>query len=169
MLPDREDRVVCHDCLTVFDYTKDRHKLFRVSTGTGEKNKCSGYWTCIDCRPWAVHKGKERVNMNARINYNKNTHTASIYFILAEEVGRVKIGITTNIRARMYDLQNSSPVELKLIALFENKTFEDERFLHAVFSDYRIRGEWFRYSDEIKDFLGNSVDKVEATTYSPSK
>ena len=68
-----------------------------------------------------------------------------------------KIGIATNIKNRMAQLQTSSPVKLNL--LFKYYTTEAdklEKSLHNYFKYYRIRhnGEWFGFEDtKISDWL----------------
>jgi len=68
-----------------------------------------------------------------------------------------KIGIATNIKRRLSNMQTSSPEELKLI--FKHRTDQPdklEKSLHNYFKYYRIRnnGEWFRFEDKkIIDWL----------------
>ena len=78
-----------------------------------------------------------------------NKHETGIYFILAEEVARVKIGKSVNITQRMSTMKTNSPVLLELVAYFLAPD-SAERFIHSVFSRYRLHGEWFTYSKQIQ-------------------
>lgn len=69
--------------------------------------------------------------------------TKRIYFIQAGEDGPIKIGIATNIEARLSSLQVGSPTPLHLIAHTPG-TKDEEEDLHQRLTPYRIRGEWFR-------------------------
>lgn len=64
----------------------------------------------------------------------------------------VKIGYTTDLRGRLHDLEEHLPMKLKLFASFPG-TVSDERKLHARFAQYRSRGEWFRRSGALADWI----------------
>lgn len=76
-----------------------------------------------------------------------------IYFIQAETVGSVKIGHTEGpVPKRMAELQTGSPVGLKVIGAMPG-TKETEAELHKRFSASRVRGEWFRLTDDLAAFI----------------
>lgn len=62
--------------------------------------------------------------------------------------------------------KTGSPVHLTLLATIPDKTISDERFLLVVFDDYRIKGEWFEFAEEIKKYLKEEHDIVPAARYS---
>ena len=64
----------------------------------------------------------------------------------------VKIGFATDLALRLTALQVSTPHPLKVYLKIEG-TLEDEKALHRQFAAYRIRGEWFRRSSEIKAWI----------------
>lgn len=69
--------------------------------------------------------------------------TARVYLIGCE--GCVKIGVSTYGESRIEALQTGNPFELYLIAEAEfTDAFAVEKHLHATYSKYRIRGEWFK-------------------------
>lgn len=70
-----------------------------------------------------------------------------VYLIRAGENGPVKIGHAENPWARLSNAQTDCPIPLSLIAVLDGKA-EEEAALHAQFSHLRIRGEWFRWSDD---------------------
>lgn len=78
-----------------------------------------------------------------------------IYFIRSGNA--VKIGVTTDIRRRLYDLQVASPTALELVGvhLGDRKT---EEALHHRFRNHQIRGEWFRWCDPIQRYVSLIVD-----------
>jgi hypothetical protein len=73
----------------------------------------------------------------------------SVYFITAREVGRVKIGCAYDPFQRLEKLQQMSPCELVLEAVLKGSHAE-ERAIHKLFVDERVRGEWFTITDEIE-------------------
>ena len=72
----------------------------------------------------------------------------AVYFIRAGEDGPVKIGHATDVLARLADLQVAHHAELKLAREIPGGLAE-EAWLHRRFCSLRIRGEWFRFSDEM--------------------
>lgn len=72
----------------------------------------------------------------------------TIYFIRAGEDGPVKIGTTEDLAARMRDLQVGNHEELRLVRTIEGGAGH-EQFLHRRFGHLRIRGEWFRWHDDM--------------------
>ena len=62
----------------------------------------------------------------------------------------VKIGITTNLDARMSQLQTPEPV--KLYALLEGWARE-EQTLHGRFAEYRTFGEWFEKKGDLAEWI----------------
>jgi hypothetical protein len=76
------------------------------------------------------------------------TETNFIYIIGAQESPLVKIGTTDDVKRRLREIQNMSPVRLRVIwhAPGDEKT---ERALHRRFKAYREWGEWFRLRDPV--------------------
>ena len=79
-----------------------------------------------------------------------------IYFIKTADRGFVKIGQARDPEARLKQLQTASPDELEIIATIPDYYGDTEKELHARFKDDRYRGEWFRYSREIRQYLVES-------------
>lgn len=79
---------------------------------------------------------------------------AVVYLIKADESPLVKIGTSETAPERLYALQLSCPVELRILHTVPG-TYELEKALHHEFRSRRRHGEWFDFSD---------VDPVEAVT-----
>ncbi len=85
--------------------------------------------------------------------------TGWVYFIQAESIGLIKIGWTASrplIRLSM--LAVGSPVNLTLLGVSPGNP-DLERQTHGRFRADRERGEWFRPSEALKQFIAeNAVD-----------
>lgn len=90
--------------------------------------------------------------------YPKREEAPVLYFILCEAANAVKIGIsdTAAMVSRLSTLQTGNPFPLVLLGCLKGDYRETEAKLHATFKEFRLRGEWFRYSDELKDFISQS-------------
>lgn len=73
-----------------------------------------------------------------------------IYFILNND--SIKIGYTSRPNDRLSQLQTSSPNKLEMLLLLSGNR-KDEYFLHNLFKDLRLNGEWFCLSDLIKNYI----------------
>lgn len=93
-------------------------------------------------------KSSEGIKLNPSNNRVENY----IYFILSEEVSRVKIGRSSSPETRMNEMQTGSPTKLLLICEIE-LPMKYEGILHEFFKDDRSHGEWFEYSEDIKTFI----------------
>lgn len=79
------------------------------------------------------------------------------YFVGNRDLGIVKIGVTTRLKARMSSLRNSSPVPIKLFAVvFGDQVLE--KYLHNHFAAARKHGEWFDLTDE----LARCIDELKS-------
>lgn len=84
------------------------------------------------------------------LNYNPNgavpnsPRSGYVYLILCVGTTRYKIGRTADIQQRLIRLQEQSPFPLKLAGLFyADDCFAQEKRLHELAKQYRVRGEWF--------------------------
>lgn len=74
-----------------------------------------------------------------------------VYFIQSE-TGPIKIGFGRVPRARFQNIQNMSPVPLKLMAT-ETGVRHRERQLHWKFRESRLHGEWFEPTEELLKYI----------------
>lgn len=71
-----------------------------------------------------------------------------VYFIRAGNQGAIKIGVASDVKQRLEQLQTGNAFELKVLALIPcpclNVAYETEKRIHRLFQSQRIRGEWFQ-------------------------
>lgn len=81
-------------------------------------------------------------------------NTPKIYFITDNEY--IKIGYTKNkIASRLAAIKTGNPRELKILYIWLDQPKQKETELHHLFRHLHIAGEWFRYSEEIINFIKN--------------
>lgn len=74
-----------------------------------------------------------------------------LYFIRCEDV--VKVGVAKHPQDRMKRLQTGAPAPLVLIASIP-KAGHREAECHKRLAHLRVHGEWFRYTGEVNDLIG---------------
>ncbi len=91
---------------------------------------------------------------SGRIKFDPPTprHPRSVYFI-ADEYGNVKIGYAVCVGYRLSCLQTGNASELTLLAEIPGGGPPLERELHERFAEHRVRGEWFRLTPEIVEYI----------------
>lgn len=87
---------------------------------------------------------------NARDGKTLPSPASWVYFVLCGE--RVKIGISKNPRRRLSGLRTGSSRLLRLFYVTPGD-MELERELHRQFGADRVNGEWFIYSQQIRDWI----------------
>jgi len=75
-----------------------------------------------------------------------------VYFLLSPELNKIKIGTTSNIKARFASLKAMLPVKLDFIYVIYGG-FLEENILHNILYKCRVKGEWFCYTKEIIDYI----------------
>lgn len=89
-----------------------------------------------------------------------------IYFLLAPELNRVKIGYTKNqstLNTRIKSLQTGCPDEIKLLQTIPGG-IQKEKQLHKDFEAHNQTGEWFDYCEEIQDFI-SALGVIKKTSF----
>jgi len=140
------------DTLIEHSKNKDFWKVFGEAV-----NKWS--WAKDDPR-WIEYKKKKEAEERAKLAqekmvkdrvYDKPTDEKMkgfIYFIQGECGGPIKIGYTTDLKARLKTLQTGYPDRLELLFAFPGNP-EDEKKTHERYGEYRLQGEWFRPTPEL--------------------
>jgi hypothetical protein len=79
-----------------------------------------------------------------------------IYFLLVEHADAVKIGWTRDksLKTRMRHYYTYCPLNVDVLKVIPGSMMY-ERALHKRFTQIRMRGEWFRYTEELKSFIDN--------------
>lgn len=119
-----------------------------------ESTRVTARYCSPKCRVYAnrIKNQHHRGQRKQSINKSLLTQRSTIYFIQAGLNGPIKIGVTTNLKQRIKDLQTSNPEKLYLIAaIYEHP--ELELYLHKQFKKYHIRGEWFEPGPDIFGYL----------------
>ncbi len=84
-----------------------------------------------------------------------------VYFIQMGEKGPIKIGQSANPELRLASLQTANPAALNLLWVYEGDEYTEQN-IHGIFKKDRIRGEWFKPSEElttfIEDYLQNDYE-----------
>jgi hypothetical protein len=73
-----------------------------------------------------------------------------VYFIEAGDY--IKIGYTRSIKSRIIKMMTDVPMEPKTLHL-EPGTIKQEKIFHRHFASIRARGEWFRKTAELLEFI----------------
>jgi len=81
-------------------------------------------------------------------------HHYYLYFIQCGDM--VKIGKAIDAKQRMKELQTGNPAPLRLLAAFARKGHLESEY-HRRFKHLHIRGEWFQYTEEIRQCIKGMV------------
>lgn len=74
-------------------------------------------------------------------------------YIMQEKGGdAVKIGMATDVDRRRRELDASNPRGVIVLAIMDG-TEREESTLHWVFRKHRIKGEWFRMTDKLRELV----------------
>lgn len=71
-----------------------------------------------------------------------------IYGVVADDMGRIKIGRTGDIRARLASIESLCPIRVRLFAWIRGP-FSLEPKLHEKLRDHRVHLEWFEMCQEV--------------------
>lgn len=67
-----------------------------------------------------------------------------ILYVIGQDAGPFKVGVTSNVQRRMSSIQTGCPFPLKLMYSLETEAAElREKEVHANLSPFRTSGEWF--------------------------
>lgn len=80
-----------------------------------------------------------------------------IYFIGNKQYDWVKIGVSNDPEGRLGDIRVGCPVELVMFRI-ESGGQSIERRLHTKFKEQRIRGEWFKLSGPVQEYIDNAIE-----------
>ena len=118
-----------------------------------------GYINFIDMLKNNIEKLEYSINQN----YGNYTNIKGFVYIISCG-DYIKIGCSANPERRIDTLNTIIPYYIDLVYKIEsNNMYALERQLQYQFKKNRIKGEWFYYSQEIKDFIA----KLQAAPENP--
>lgn len=89
---------------------------------------------------------------------NRKKHPGYIYF-LKDDTDRIKIGKSTNIDNRIFNIGIKLPVLPILYHFFKtNDMTKSEEELHEKYSEYRLNGEWFELPEKELEHIKNNYN-----------
>lgn len=95
---------------------------------------------------------------NARKVNSKARPDGFLYFIKLKGFDIYKIGVTSNLKRRLYDIDSKSPFCVKLIdSFFFKNVYEMEEMIHDNLKGNNVRKEWFKLDS---DYLKVIIDQV---------
>lgn len=86
------------------------------------------------------------------------THVKGLYIVKAGPA--VKVGVTTNISARLGVLNTNCPYQIWLYTFVPFWGEHEEAVLHSWLESERIKGEWFAFSEHTKETINSVKDTV---------
>lgn len=81
-----------------------------------------------------------------------------VYFIGSKEMEYIKIGTARDVYKRLDGIQTSLPFDMEILFTFPGNR-ESETKAHKAFGEYRKRGEWFRNTGKLNDYIKYMMDK----------
>jgi len=76
-----------------------------------------------------------------------------VYAIGSLDYGYVKIGFSTNVFARIKQIQTGCPFPVSIIKRWPGLGRKEEKLLHKSYSKYKSNGEWFKIEGSLKHEL----------------
>lgn len=102
------------------------------------------------------NKNKNRIKKEFKHRHARNANT-SIYFIIAPDVNKIKIGVTSRSAIdRLNDLIPCSPITLRVLKTMKGN-YVVEKSLHDRFKEYHSHNEWFYYKGKLKSFINSLI------------
>jgi hypothetical protein len=100
------------------------------------------------------------------------TKKSYVYLIHDKTSNAVKIGRSNSVHQRLKELQISNPNKLVVLCVIpcisERHSKEVEIDLHHEYSEYHLRGEWFRYDESVfKRLIQSGIDFTPRKTREP--
>lgn len=108
------------------------------------------------------YKGRtELMTSNARKSNSKLRPDGFLYFIKLNGHDIYKIGVSSNIKRRLYDIDANSPFGVTLLNhYFFKNVYEMEEMIHDNLKDNKLRKEWFKLDKEHLKLLTNQVKEL---------
>lgn len=79
-----------------------------------------------------------------------------VYFAQVRDDGPIKIGVTRSPERRVVQLQEQCPYPVELLCAVRGGALS-ERVIHAMHTEFHIRGEWFEPNDGMRKIIAHAV------------
>lgn len=94
------------------------------------------------------------VNRKERLNGGDVIRGSVVYVVGNSEKASVcKVGTTTNPEKRFSALQVGFPWQLRVYKMYRGEGPRFEYRIHQLLDDERIRGEWFKFNEAVKEVI----------------
>ena len=110
-------------------------------------------------KPWLDPENGEIVCVDCGLVFDGHSeydhaveHKKVVYFVQSRLGGPIKIGLTTEPKQRLKQLQNGSPIPLQILGALRGDE-KVEAAIHERFRKLRLHGEWFEPSMELVEFI----------------
>lgn len=111
-------------------------------------------------------KGIEQSNIEQSNSFKRSSYVDTedgyVYIIFIEDSSGerfYKIGLARNVEARCKQHQTSTPFDIKVaISFYVLNMAKKEKQLHDMFSNKKIRGEWYKLSVDDLEAIKNQVE-----------
>lgn len=154
------DHYICPDCKV--HIVRDREEDMFLCLQCGRKETRAEFRRTLIANVAAFQEGqrrrraenaaRERVSRHLRTPEGKNAMSV-VYYIQFRDI--IKIGTTSDLRARMSDL----PWETLLLT--EPGSYEKETERHRQFKDLQRTGEWFEPGPELTNFIESRREELK--------
>lgn len=78
---------------------------------------------------------------------------SNIYFIVNKDFTKCKIGESQDVDKRLKQHQTGNPDKLVIYRVLQNIPVSFEKEIHERFSHLRLEGEWFKMTEELKNYI----------------
>lgn len=88
--------------------------------------------------------------------WSRGEYQDYIYFVIAPEINRMKVGKTRNLRRRILQMFGDCPCYLKVVLVLNvswHYVSEIEKAIHKHFRHLKHHGEWLDIEDELLKFI----------------
>ncbi len=102
-------------------------------------------WATPVLASWVSSLDERRTLRVQGANMKKKHGPGYLYLIHAVGTDLYKIGLATNVARRFLAISYAVPFDIDLLHIIPtDRQLDGEQFLHQVFAEKRVRGEWFR-------------------------
>ncbi|MFC8182459.1 GIY-YIG nuclease family protein [Rhodococcus sp. NPDC057297] len=90
---------------------------------------------------------------------------SDVYFLFAPRANAIKIGVASDPRKRIRNLQTPEPC--RLVGVMPGVGVEGEQALHGDFKSIRVHGEWFKATPELRSYVESHASEFPVEAWTP--